>query len=375
MLIDPHLPAKARRFLASFYAGVLCLASSCHMLPDPAGFVVFPEAHARNLEELHKADGSYSYSGRILGDWGYIVEEVQGGDRVKLVSESRIASPSAETIENLVQLLSAKHSDPEARAQQLQWCTRLIQGDESELVRTIAAEGLKAIGLHLGLKTISLQDPERTPASPDDLANVFEDLLREIRLGVESDSHDTSSFAALCTEASKLDFDLSGARRLHGIATGLLQLEMLPACRVNLQSLVLGMEVKLVEIGLFEALIDSSDQVAAAGLDGFVEIEGPARLIPLLTRTQNSLTPELQLSLLRLIRGCGLPAGMNQDLRERCINSIMGLSTAHPSARVRVQGMLALGELIPDGPDSLREEDWMRWYDKASAKAQTDLAE
>ena len=133
--------------------------------------------------------------------------------------------------------------------------------------------------------------------------------------------------------------------------------------------------MKLIEIGLFQALIDRSDRVASAGLKGFVVIEGPDRLIPLLTQTQNSLTPELELSLLRLIRNYGLPAGMNPALRRRCITSIVGLSTAHPSARVRVQGMLALGALIPDGPASLREEDWVRWYDKSSAKPQTDLAE
>ena len=240
MLIVPNPPSRARRCLTWVYAGAFCLASSCHILPDPASFVVFPEAHARNLEELHKIDGSYNYNGRLLGDWGYIAEELQGGGRADFVSASRIASPSSETIENLVQLLSAKHSDSAARAHQLQWCARLIQGDESELVREIAAEGLTAIGLHLGIEEISLQNPEQAPASPDDIAAVFEGLLREIRLASEPGSHDAAEFTALCDAASQLALDLPGARRLHGVANSLLELEMLPPLRVTSNLLFLN---------------------------------------------------------------------------------------------------------------------------------------
>jgi hypothetical protein len=352
------LPKQIR--LAAFAALALS-GAACHMIPDPAGLVVFPEAHSRNLDELHRADGSYKYTGVLLGDFGYLIEAMRGSQRGDSIAPSQFASPSAETLENLVQLLSVDPGSSEARGLQLQWCARLAHGDASDVVREVAAEGLGRIALHLGLKEVVIRPEPSEAASAEDIAGLLEAFLRELRMQSEEGAG-VEGFRAVCEKAIALELDLKGARRLHLVSIGLQGVEMNSNAKASLLALNKDLEVKLIEAGLFAAMADSSPRVALAGLKGIIMVNGPGKLVSLLSTPDAKLSDELQLGLLGLVRDHGLPeAGLSEDVRARCYTSILALVTDHRSARVRVHGMLALQKLAPEGPGSLREEDWLRW--------------
>ena len=360
--LSVRLPKQMR--LAAF-ATLAISGAACHMIPDPAGLVVFPEAHSRNLDELHRADGSYKYSGVLMGDLEYLIEAIRGRKRDDSKSPSLFASPSGETLENLVQLLSVDYSSSEARGLQLQWCARLAHNDESDVVREVAAEGLGRIALHLGLKEITPRPESSEAASPEDLAGALEALLRELRLQSEEGA-EAEGFRTACEEAIALELDLEGAWRLHLISIELQGLEMPANAKASLLALNQDLEVKLIEAGLFAAMTDSSPRVAVAGLKGVINVNGPGELVTFLSNPSAKLSDELQLGLLELVIDHGLPeAGLSAEVRARCYSSVLALVIDHPSARVRVHGMLALQRLAPNGPGSLREEDWARWQGPA----------
>ena len=331
------------------------------MLPDPSGLVVIPEAHSRNLSELHGADGSYSYSGILLGDLGYLVEELRGADRAELFNPASIPSPSSETLENLHQLLSADSSDPAARAQQLRWCVRLVQSDASDLVRELSAEGIADIGLGLGLTELKEIAAPEAVIGPNEIAEIFEVLLKEIRLGSET-GDETSEFRSTCKRAGTLPLDIDGAWRLHALVSELQGLEMGPAAKATLYALSRDLEETLISVGLYAAITDRAERVALVGLEGYVQIVGPMALMPYLT-TPDALLSELLLTgILKLIRDYGLPeAGLSTKDLTACYGTLLAWALDHPSSSVRVQAMLALKRLDPSGPLSLREEDWAQW--------------
>jgi hypothetical protein len=361
-MLSPKYQTKARRLRAlTGLSAALLLSSACHLMPNPSRLVVFPEAHSRNLTELHRPDGQYKYNGILLGDWGYLAEELQNRDRGEFMSPARIPSPSAETIENLSELLSIDHSLPYARSQQLKWCARLVQSDESDLVRELSAVGLTAIGLHMGLKELKQPPPPEEASNADELSAVYAALLRELRLAAQ-DGHEGQGFLDVCQDAMQLPLNLEGAWRLHSFSVELQGLEMSPATRASLGLLIRDMEETLVGLGLFAAIEDRVNLVALAGLEGFVKISGSHRILPYLTRTDFALN-ETQLSgLLLLIRAHGLPdAGVAKNVRRACLSSLLGWAMNHPSAKVRVHAMLALQRVAPEGPKSIREEDWAQW--------------
>jgi len=142
------------------------------------------------------------------------------------------------------------------------------------------------------------------------------------------------------------------------------------SAKASLLALNQDLEVKLIEAGLFAAMADSSPRVALAGLRGVINVNGPGRLVSILANPAAKLSEELQLGLLELLIDHGLPeAGLSDDVRARCYTTVLTLVTDHPSARVRVHGMLALQRLAPAGPGSLREEDWARWQGPALGEA------
>lgn len=362
-MLTPKFRNYTRRLCAiTGLQAALLLSSGCHFLPDTSGLVVFPEAHSRNLAELHRSSGEYKYNGILLGDWGYLAEELQKRERSDFMSPSRIASPSAETVANLSQLLAADHSDPQARAEQLQWCARLVRSDASDLVREIAAQGLTEIALHLQITKIDPLPNQLDVVSEDDLVAVFQTLLREIRLSAEAGA-ETPEFRAACRNATGLALDLDGAWRLHRLAVELQTLEMDASAKASLYALVRDLEETLVEIGLYGAISDPMARVSLAGLEGYVRILGTKALLPSLTKPDIMLSEAIQFGLLRLTRIYGLPeAGIPPGQRRAILGTLVMLSTEHPSSRVRVQGMLALQAVTPNGPQSLREEDWVEWH-------------
>ena len=71
---------------------------------------------------------------------------------------------------------------------------------------------------------------------------------------------------------------------------------------------------------------------------------------------------ELLLGLLDHLGESGFPDdGVSAQLQGACVRSMLSLAVEHPSQRVRVRSMLVLQLVAPDGPRSLREEDWQRW--------------
>ncbi|MCH2107680.1 MAG: hypothetical protein MK291_13690, partial [Planctomycetes bacterium] len=130
----------------------------------------------------------------------------------------------------------------------------------------------------------------------------------------------------------------------------------------ELDALAAHLRVRLVEEGLYSALGDPSDIVRSAGLGATVQLFGPAAMTGYLVQPMPGWSDTVILGLVDLVADHGLPdPGQASAARSKCLVTLLSWAVDHPVERVRARSMLALQRVAPDGPSSLREEDWRRW--------------
>lgn len=344
-------------------------AGGCHLLPELPDPLNFPAARAKNLEQLHDSRGGYRYHGVLLGDLGYLVETLSGRDRESYMSSDSIANPAQETMENLVELLDMSGGSGETANLQIEWCARLVHRDPSELVRERAALALGGLGRWAGLRELRPPLDPLGLATPEQVAVALEMLLRSLRLASEGQG-EAGGVAAACAAAAELPLGVDGAWRLLSITGELMGLATGPEDRAALEQLrgVLGR--LLIEGAIYASLSDESDRVRAAGLRSMVGIIGPRGLTGFLSQPLPGWSETIVLGIVDLVREFGLPGeGISPEAQGRCLQSLLGWAVEHPSARVRVRSMLALQRVVPDGPRSLREEEWHDWKQGAGEAA------
>ena len=359
-----NIPQRLSRIV--FGLGLFA-STSCHLLPDIPDPLNLPGAKARNLEELHAPDGSYSYSAALLGDFGYLIESVTGRDRSSSQGKSVIGNPAHETMVNLMELMAVHPDTLSAGDFQVQWCARLTASDPSVLVRERAALGLGDLGVWAGLRSLRPAPPGAVYATPEQVGAALEDILRGLRVMRDGEGDD-STLKSACADAMGLYLDVDGAWRLLGVTGPLHDQAPDDSSRAEFIALAHHLRRRLVEEGLNSSLRDSSEIVRAAGLQSMVKIVGPQAMTSFLVQPMPGWSDTVVLSLVDLVARYGLPADESSTrYRGMCLSSLLSWAVDHPSPRVRARAMIALQRVVPDGPRSIREEDWHAWGLRAVA--------
>jgi len=353
---------------AATAALTIACCSGCHLLPDMPDPLEFPEANARNLEELHGPGGEYRYKATLVGDFGYLIESITGRDRATFLKQTGVANPGLETQDNLIDLLEISKGEDSALNLQVEWCARLVSSDPSDLVRERAALGLGELGHWVGLRTLDPPSNAADSASPDKVGAAIEAILKSLRL-VRDEGADLQEIAAACVTARALNLDLDGAWRMLSVASQFMGLATSPEAEGHIANLIQHLRADLIQGGVYRALNDPSDLVRVAGIRAMVKIMGPRALAGPLSKPLPEWSDTVILGLVDIVADHGLPSeGLSESFTAACLDSLTRWAVDHPSPRVRARSMLALQRVAPSGPRSLREEDWHQWAERREAQ-------
>ena len=176
------------------------------------------------------------------------------------------------------------------------------------------------------------------------------------------------SLSEACEAVRALDLDRYGARRALSLLNALLRLPNLnEEERATLSDLSWELQRTCVGLALFGALNDPHHIVAAAGIEASVVSSGNSRPDVLRAGLQPVHPVVLERSL-RMVRQYGLPdfereldLAEEEVLRESFLFRLVNL-TRHSDLRASVAACRALGAVSGAPFESLRFEDWVRWW-------------
>jgi len=363
------------------------LAGSCSTVDRVLALDFFdlPETRVANLEALHNSTGGHRYTARMVGDMGYALGRQNwtiaglqigrgrsGADRAK---EETIENPAELCLELLEELLDFDSSDhPRLACIQVAWCARLAVEDPSVLTRERAVLGLGPLGAQVGFDRLLRLDPETPRAGPEEVAGLLSGLLTAVRVRREGtillSGGGTKSLEEAIGEVSDATYDVDGARRVL-VAVGALLQDADEESEESTRLLALAEELQRRTIGLTLGLTlgEESPFVRAATARAATEAGGElllARFMHTLTVERDPIAVRLFLELLAERGLPGRPPEIPEEefpaLREGWLDAIVGHALDDPESMVRVKAMQALSAAVDDGPDTLREEDWERWW-------------
>jgi hypothetical protein len=291
-----------------------------------------------------------------------------------------VEAPEAHCLAELRDLAQYNTSTPRVAALQVSWFARLAVEDPWTLCRERAVLELGAHGKRLGLQRLDLAglgDGETAAGAPW-VARVLARLVKwtraDLAIGRTADAEggfgeQRGELELACAEVKALPLDLAGARRLlRGTAHLVGSASAHGAARAPLEDVTRHLERTCVARALAQALADRAPQVRAAAIAASVEAVGPLILADFVAQLGGFPEEVERVRLFSLIEQHGLP--LSQDVssarREARREGLLVLLVrrAHDpldSGRTRAAAMGALGRLAPDGPRSLREEEWGHW--------------
>ena len=352
-----------------------------------------PKANVWNLQQVHRSDGGASYSGHLrsalearvfgFGELGQV-----GGQRLPSVADlfgieseteekpDRIEDPYGVALENVIALAEFDgEEDPETLALQVETFGWLAVDSAFPLVRERATLELGKLGRFLEVDESHSLARESEPVGPDDLKQLLKALVSAVR-----GSGDLEEATAALLEAT---MDRDGLRRavrtvtvlrfagknkslgLGGLAGG--QGEVLADLHAELQR-------RLIYQSIQGALDDRNPIVRAAAVQASV------------VATRNSLPALVQWAIVRgrdeavevraldMLQKYGIPkwdglesAEKEEQYLRSWIDLCVGKLRSAYDGPVAVAAAQALARLAPQGPDSLRMEDWTLWYEERQA--------
>ena len=363
---------------------LLCLALGA------AASCATPETSAWNLRQVHDPDGSASYTGnlrtdleaRLLGsgELGTIggqrlpsVAEIFGIEGSVDQTEAGIDDPYQVALENVVELASFDpESDPEVRALQVETFGWLSADSAFPLVRERATLELGRLGRIVELTEPRALSADATPVGPEELKTLLGDVVTAARGGGALDEASAAlTAAALDREGLRRAVRTLAILRFGGQAGGA------PVRAAFGRGVVdpLGdahdaLQRELLSQSLAAALDDRNAHVRAAAVEAAV------------VATDNGLAGLLQGAILRggdevvltraleLLRTRGIPRWDGADSPEAeeqyrlsWVGLCVGILRSIFEGPVAIRAAQALRELAPEGPNTLRAEDWIRWFD------------
>ena len=367
---------------------LLALASSCSTINRVLSldFVDLPETRLANLEALHTPTGKHHYSAEMIGDFQYVM----GRGRRSFAGVSLGRAPSStpgeakmEAIENPAELCLEILSElldfdptgnPRLAGVQVSWSARIVIEDPSVLSRARAARGLGEQGARIGIGLPRQLAAEEPRATPDDVARLLSDLLtawQNMREGTRLLSgSDAPSVAQAMQAIRETTYDVNGARRVL-VAVGSLFASTAKSDPGYAELVTLNDDLQRITIerALAQGILDSSPAVRAAIFRAAVLAGGNDVLMVFMGALQREQDPLALRLYLEVVLERGLPAPSNLVsgeeylmLRERWLELLVTQAAEHPRSEVRVKAMQVLQVVAPDGPRSLREEDWETWW-------------
>ncbi len=361
-------------------AAVLLAAGTGCRVVRALDVVSIPEAKAYNLEQLHSPETEHRYSAALTGDIAFLLTRLvtglgpgKGFEAPRRDPQS-LRDPHRRCLDNLLELLEAPGGDPALAALQVEWAARLAVQDPYLLSREAAVLHLGRAARRLSSGPPPAAPPDGEPVGPAELGELLVRLLRTVKADIDAERSTAGGprgLTALVEEIRALHFDLEGGRR--ALRTVRL-LEAATRARAELPQLVAlsrDLQVRLVHLGLASALVDPAPRVRAAAWTSSVAAGGPAVLSERLARLEEEPDELVVLTVLRLVAGHGLPpraADQDEedyrDAHERWLAQIHFHAVQHREGWVRATAMAALGRLSGGELASLREEDWIRWWER-----------
>lgn len=375
--------ARVSIFHRALAAAVLLAAGSGCRVVRALDVVSIPEAKAHNLEQIHSPETEHRYSAVLTGDIAFLLTGlVTGlgpgkGFEAPRRDPKSVRDPHRRCLENLLELLDASDEDPARAALQVEWAARLAVQDPWMLSREAAVRHLGRAARRLASGPVPAAAHEGEPVGPAELGELLVRLLRTVKSDIEAQRTTRGGppgLSALVEEIRSLHLDLEGGRRalrtvrlLEGATRGRADLPQLAALSRDLQT-------RLVHLGLASALRDPAPRVRAAGWTARVAAGGPAVLAERLARLEDEPDELVVVTVLRLVAGHGLPPrATDQDeqayreAREHWLAQIHFHAVQHREGWVRATAMATLGRLSGGELASLREEDWIRWWEERKA--------
>lgn len=374
-------PARTRRYTPRVrtstllsLAGIL-LASSCSSLD----FIEVPEAKDWNLRQLHAEDGSHNLRAATMGDTAYLLRAGLGGmlsdpqGRLEAKSASRQKHVPDQVLENFMALSKFSTKKPRIAVMQVKWATWLAVADPWPLVRERAVIELGRLTKGMELKSIpgllpsdELSSNEETQVALTQLIRAAKSSVYELRAPDETEELDIQ---AACDLVRELNLTVeTGYKALEVVELLLDKGNSGSEFREPIETLARDLTQDLAGQALVRAVRDPVPIVRAAAIGTLVEVTGTDILRLLIENMTREPSPLVLTRLLRLIRVHGLPdlpSELSPEAGTRVqdvwIDVIYSFATAHHDGLVRVNAMQALQAAV-GGPESLRSEDWQRWW-------------
>ncbi len=335
-----------------------------------------PDVKVWNLEQLHDDTSHHRYKAALQGDTGWFFRRtllgVFQGTGAQYVTETDlepIEDPSAECLENLIDLQVRGNQTGPPDPRHVEWFARLAVEDPARLSRERAVLALAALGQRLPIGLPSRLGTDQVPAGPAELAPVLEALVRAVRRAAESKGATADEIAPACAAVRALDLDLAAGRRALRASTELERIAESGKVEVPaLHDLVVHLESLLVRRALASAIEDKDDVVRAAAVHGVAATGGSLALdVVLYERLRKELAPGPMRAVLEVIVQHGLPTSPPggralMHSREDWLESVYTIAAHHPDSEMRVCAMRTLTAVSDAGIKSLREEDWYAWW-------------
>lgn len=346
---------------------------------DALDVINLPETRAYNLEQLHQADHHHRHVAHQTGDVQYLMKRGIAGFQPgrHIYDEAQVKQIDDPSIECLAELISLCKFEPDSTitsSLQVEWCVRIAVQDAWRLSRERAlfelgraAQRLR-VGVPQGL-------PEGTASPVEDVVAAITQLIRAYRPTVERsesallpEEWDALEESVAGIRALTLDLE-SGRRTLKAINALLGPAKRKDRVREWLDPLALDVQRTLVSQAINAALNDPLPSVRAVAVWVAVQSGGDVVLAQSLTQLGPQTSEEVISTVMRLVELYGLPeeneqlAGEIYDrARLQWLSIIVEFAVNHPAGEVRVRCMRALREASGAELDSLREEDWQRWW-------------
>jgi hypothetical protein len=373
------LLSAPRSVLVALVATGLASCSTLDRTFDALDVINLPETRAYNLEQLHQADHQHRHVAHQTGDVQFLMKRgiagFQPGQHIYDEAQlEKIDDPSIECLAELISLCKFDPSDPVTSSLQVEWCVRLATKDAWRLSRERALFelGRAALRLEVGVPQ-GLGSQQASPV--EDVVGAITKLIRAYRPTVERsedalDPEEWDALAAAVEGIRALTLDLeSGRRSLKAINALLGPAKSKGRVRALLDPLAREVQRTLVSQAINAALNDPLPSVRAVAVWVAVQSGGDVVLAQSLTQLGPQTSEEVIESVMRLVELYGLPeespelAGEIYDrARQQWLSIIVEFAVNHPSGKVRARCMRALREASGAGLDTLREEDWQRWW-------------
>ena len=353
---------------------VLCAALTACRTTDLAVY---------NLNEVHHPDGTPRRKGNVHGPLQHVFEQVldlgEFGKPAFLEDDVavRIKDPLGVCLENVSSLLGGDLEDPWTRTAAVQTVSWLVGDCTYRVTRERCAEALAELGQATGAVGPERLAEGASPATPEEVAAVLEELLRAARPALQIDAFGLSgdTFGAVIDEGRALALDRDGLRRVVAVTNILLRRrgydapELAPVLEFHRELLA-----RSVGFGLDAALKDTDGRVRSAAIASWIRLsrgEDPAPYVHafLVDGSEGAVLAGVR-GLAR--HGAPVPAGTPED--ETWQTSLVWMERILPLLRriqegpVQVAACRAMARLSGLEPD-LHPEVWVAWWEELQAGA------